>query len=75
MFIGDSNFEKSEKRILEVKKEEFEVTIYYKIYRLITSPKNESKRKRRKARKDGIKRNFCLKKCVKVGYNKEGVRF
>jgi len=59
MFIGDSNFEKSEKRILEVKKEEFEVTIYYKIYRLITSPKNESKRKRRKARKDGIKRNFC----------------
>ena len=28
MFMGDSNFEKSEKRILEVKKEEFQVTMY-----------------------------------------------
>jgi uncharacterized protein YktB (UPF0637 family) len=56
MFMGDSNFEKSEKRILEVKKEEFQVAIYYKNYRKITSKKNESKRKGRKARKDG---KFC----------------
>ena len=73
--MGDSNFEKSEKRILEVKKEEFQVTIYYKNYRKITSKKNESKRTQRKARKDGIYEKLLLKKCVKVGYNKEGVRF
>ena len=54
MFMGDSNFEKSEKGVLEVKKEEFQVTIHYKNYRKVTSKKNESKRKRRKARKDGI---------------------
>ena len=60
MFMGDSNFEKSEKRILEVKKEEFQVTMYYKNYRKIALKKNESKRKRRKARKDGIPKRFTL---------------
>ena len=53
MFMGDSNFEKSEKRILEVKKEEFQVNIYYKNYRKIALKKNESKRKRRKAIEKG----------------------
>ena len=60
MFIGDSNFEKSEKRILEVKKEEFEVTIYYKIYRLITSPKNESKSEERREKTE-LKETFAEK--------------
>ena len=44
MFMGESNLEKTEKRFLEVKKEEFQVTIYFTNYRKITSKKNESKR-------------------------------